>query len=236
MVHNDALYGLFAPDVENPTKADVEPRYTAMNRVPEPLDAGRGDLGGDPLPRLARRPHGDRDHLRRLHGRGTPVPVSGPLFEGQVALVVLFLSFVRVIDPERHRDHNQWHQLDHLPENRALPGWRWRERRGGSSTTARWRRSRRAAGTGSTPRGRGRPFVASEPRIPAGWAPTGSARKRCWPPPPTSSPSAATSPARCATLRRRGDPLGQPLSPLRLEGVDARRDPAPLHRAHPLFI
>jgi len=36
MVHNEALYGLFAPDLENPTKADVEPRYTAMNPVPEP--------------------------------------------------------------------------------------------------------------------------------------------------------------------------------------------------------
>ena len=36
MVHNDALYGLFAPDLENPSKADVEPRYTAMNAVPEP--------------------------------------------------------------------------------------------------------------------------------------------------------------------------------------------------------
>jgi SDR family mycofactocin-dependent oxidoreductase len=36
MVHNDALYGLFAPDIEHPTKADVEPRYTAMNPIPEP--------------------------------------------------------------------------------------------------------------------------------------------------------------------------------------------------------
>jgi SDR family mycofactocin-dependent oxidoreductase len=36
MVHNDALYGLFAPDLEHPTKADVEPRYTAMNPVPAP--------------------------------------------------------------------------------------------------------------------------------------------------------------------------------------------------------
>ncbi len=36
MVHNDALYGLFAPDLESPSKADVEPRYTAMNPVPEP--------------------------------------------------------------------------------------------------------------------------------------------------------------------------------------------------------
>ncbi|MEZ5077615.1 MAG: mycofactocin-coupled SDR family oxidoreductase [Solirubrobacterales bacterium] len=36
MVHNDALYGLFAPDLDNPTKADVEPRYTAMNPIPFP--------------------------------------------------------------------------------------------------------------------------------------------------------------------------------------------------------
>jgi SDR family mycofactocin-dependent oxidoreductase len=36
MVHNDALYGLFAPDLENPTRADVEPRYTAMNPIPLP--------------------------------------------------------------------------------------------------------------------------------------------------------------------------------------------------------
>jgi hypothetical protein len=33
-----------------------------------------------------------------------------------------FLSFVRVRDPGRHRDYNRWHQLDHLPENRALAG------------------------------------------------------------------------------------------------------------------
>lgn len=31
MVHNDSLYGLFAPDVELPTKATVQPRYEAMN-------------------------------------------------------------------------------------------------------------------------------------------------------------------------------------------------------------
>ncbi|HVY95643.1 MAG TPA: mycofactocin-coupled SDR family oxidoreductase [Solirubrobacterales bacterium] len=36
MVHNDALYGLFAPDIENPTKEQVEPRYTAMNPIPVP--------------------------------------------------------------------------------------------------------------------------------------------------------------------------------------------------------
>ncbi len=40
MLHNPALYGLFCPDIDSPTRADVEPRYTAMNRVPRPwLDA-----------------------------------------------------------------------------------------------------------------------------------------------------------------------------------------------------
>jgi SDR family mycofactocin-dependent oxidoreductase len=36
MVHNDALYGLFAPDLDHPTKEQVEPRYTAMNPIPVP--------------------------------------------------------------------------------------------------------------------------------------------------------------------------------------------------------
>jgi hypothetical protein len=33
-----------------------------------------------------------------------------------------FLSFTEVPDPERHGDYNAWHQLDHRPENLALPG------------------------------------------------------------------------------------------------------------------
>src|SRR5271156_2211298 len=36
MVHNDALYGLFAPDIDGPTRADAEPRYTAMTPIPLP--------------------------------------------------------------------------------------------------------------------------------------------------------------------------------------------------------
>jgi NAD(P)-dependent dehydrogenase (short-subunit alcohol dehydrogenase family) len=36
MVHNDAFYGLFCPDLENPTRTEVEPRYTAMNQIPVP--------------------------------------------------------------------------------------------------------------------------------------------------------------------------------------------------------
>ncbi|MEO9138607.1 MAG: hypothetical protein ABI345_06020 [Jatrophihabitans sp.] len=33
-----------------------------------------------------------------------------------------FFSFPRVDVPARHRDYNEWHQLDHLPQNLALPG------------------------------------------------------------------------------------------------------------------
>lgn len=33
-----------------------------------------------------------------------------------------FFSFPHVTDPARHRDYNEWHQLDHRPENLALPG------------------------------------------------------------------------------------------------------------------
>ncbi len=48
MVHNPAFYGLFAPDLENPTKAEVAPRYVALNRIPvpwvEPADISRAIL------------------------------------------------------------------------------------------------------------------------------------------------------------------------------------------------
>lgn len=40
----------------------------------------------------------------------------------------VFFSFAQVTDPSRHRDYNAWHQLDHRPENLALPGVRWGER------------------------------------------------------------------------------------------------------------
>lgn len=36
MVHNAALYGLFAPDLTDPTKEDVEPRYAAMSPMGVP--------------------------------------------------------------------------------------------------------------------------------------------------------------------------------------------------------
>lgn len=34
----------------------------------------------------------------------------------------IFVSMPGVTDPARHVDYNIWHQLDHLPENRALDG------------------------------------------------------------------------------------------------------------------
>ncbi|QFU92488.1 hypothetical protein [Amycolatopsis sp. YIM 10] len=39
-----------------------------------------------------------------------------------------FFSFVRLTDPARHRDYNEWHQLDHRPENLLLPGVIWGDR------------------------------------------------------------------------------------------------------------
>lgn len=34
----------------------------------------------------------------------------------------VFFSFPQVTDPAKHPEYNAWHQLDHQPENRALPG------------------------------------------------------------------------------------------------------------------
>lgn len=41
-----------------------------------------------------------------------------------------FFSFVALDDPEPdlHRRYNEWHQLDHRPENLALPGVAWGDR------------------------------------------------------------------------------------------------------------
>ena len=37
-------------------------------------------------------------------------------------MTTVFLSFTTIPDPARHPDYNAWHQLDHRPENLALPG------------------------------------------------------------------------------------------------------------------
>ncbi|WP_255799517.1 hypothetical protein [Mycobacteroides abscessus] len=43
---------------------------------------------------------------------------------------MVFFSFVALEDagPDHHRRYNQWHQLDHRPENLALPGVAWGDR------------------------------------------------------------------------------------------------------------
>ncbi|WP_313358009.1 hypothetical protein [Microbacterium sp.] len=39
-----------------------------------------------------------------------------------------FFSFVSLEDRSLHADYNRWHQLDHRPENLALPGVAWGDR------------------------------------------------------------------------------------------------------------
>ena len=39
-----------------------------------------------------------------------------------------FFSFVELTDPSRHREYNEYHQLDHRPSNLALPGVVWGDR------------------------------------------------------------------------------------------------------------
>lgn len=39
-----------------------------------------------------------------------------------------FFSFVELTDPTSHAAYNRWHQLDHRPENLALPGVAWGDR------------------------------------------------------------------------------------------------------------
>lgn len=39
-----------------------------------------------------------------------------------------FFSFIELTDPTKHREYNEWHQLDHLPENLALDGVAWGQR------------------------------------------------------------------------------------------------------------
>lgn len=39
-----------------------------------------------------------------------------------------FISLATLADPSRHQAYNEWHHLDHRPENLALDGVRWGER------------------------------------------------------------------------------------------------------------
>jgi hypothetical protein len=40
----------------------------------------------------------------------------------------VYFSLSEITDPAKHRDHNEWHQLDHRPENLLLPGIGWGDR------------------------------------------------------------------------------------------------------------
>src|SRR5579862_1990404 len=37
-------------------------------------------------------------------------------------VVVGFFSFTEITDPTQHRQYNEWHQLDHLPEQYTIEG------------------------------------------------------------------------------------------------------------------
>jgi hypothetical protein len=39
-----------------------------------------------------------------------------------------FFSFVEVTSPDAHRSYNEWHQLDHMPEQYPIPGIAWGQR------------------------------------------------------------------------------------------------------------
>ncbi|MFI9411268.1 hypothetical protein [Nocardia gamkensis] len=54
----------------------------------------------------------------------------------------VFFSFIELTDPGGHREYNEWHQLDHRPENLLLPGVAWGDR---------WARPTEYAALGSEP-------------------------------------------------------------------------------------
>jgi hypothetical protein len=39
-----------------------------------------------------------------------------------------YFSLSEITDPANHRDHNEWHSLDHRPENLLIPGIAWGDR------------------------------------------------------------------------------------------------------------
>jgi hypothetical protein len=52
--------------------------------------------------------------------RATPeTPERGA---GVSAVKIGFFSFTEITDPSEHRAYNEWHQLDHMPEQYPLPG------------------------------------------------------------------------------------------------------------------
>ena len=39
-----------------------------------------------------------------------------------------FFSFTEITDPREHRAYNEWHQLDHMPEQLPIRGIAWGQR------------------------------------------------------------------------------------------------------------
>jgi len=79
-----------------------------------------------------------------VEGTDTLASVTGSVTEGgdnHMLAVKNFFSFAEIPDPALHRAYNEWHQLDHRPENLALPGVAWGER---------WVRTPRCAAVSTT--------------------------------------------------------------------------------------
>ncbi|HLX87135.1 MAG TPA: hypothetical protein VKR22_01535 [Acidimicrobiales bacterium] len=55
-----------------------------------------------------------------------PHPETSPSLTGKVK--VGFFSFTEITDPAAHHAYNEWHQLDHLPEQYPIPGIAWGQR------------------------------------------------------------------------------------------------------------
>ena len=67
LLHNDGLYRMFRPDLENPTREDVEPAFTYFQAMPIPYVEPEDIANLGALPRLRRGPlhHRPADPGRR---------------------------------------------------------------------------------------------------------------------------------------------------------------------------
>jgi hypothetical protein len=62
-----------------------------------------------------------------MHAGATQPPLA-PAAPEAAPVEIAFLSFTEITDPAGHGAYNEWHQLDHLPEQFTLPGVRWGQR------------------------------------------------------------------------------------------------------------
>ena len=52
----------------------------------------------------------------RRDARGSGISEGGPVTGPTNKVKLGFFSFTEVTDPGQHRAYNEWHQLDHMPE------------------------------------------------------------------------------------------------------------------------